>query len=182
MLADAVESASRTLVDPTPARIESLVREVAERKLDDGQFDESGLTLRELRTIEKTHDQVADRHLPRPRQVPRARSRCDPSSRSPTVRPRWPSTGREAPPRRAHGLQGEEASTRPKSAWPSWTTRRSARCTADTSARTSRPTCSASSWSAAEAGSKGRSSSAPRRPAVRPGSTAGPRPTNCCFT
>jgi putative nucleotidyltransferase with HDIG domain len=54
MLADAVESASRTLVDPTPARIESLVREVAERRLDDGQFDESGLTLRELRTIQNS--------------------------------------------------------------------------------------------------------------------------------
>ena len=33
MLADAVESASRTLVDPTPARIESLVREIAETPL-----------------------------------------------------------------------------------------------------------------------------------------------------
>jgi len=54
MLADSVESASRTLVDPAPARIESLVREVAERKLDDGQFDESGLTLRELRTVENS--------------------------------------------------------------------------------------------------------------------------------
>ena len=52
MLADAVESACRSLVDPAPARIESLVREVAERRLDDGQFDESNLTLRELRTIE----------------------------------------------------------------------------------------------------------------------------------
>ncbi len=28
------------------------MREIAERKLDDGQFDESGLTLRELRAIE----------------------------------------------------------------------------------------------------------------------------------
>lgn len=54
MLADSAESAARTLVDPTPARIENLVREVAENKLDDGQFDESGLTLRELRTIERT--------------------------------------------------------------------------------------------------------------------------------
>ncbi|NLE38042.1 MAG: HDIG domain-containing protein [Pirellulaceae bacterium] len=52
MLADAVESASRTLVGPTPARIEGLVREIAERRLEDGQFDESGLTLRELRMIE----------------------------------------------------------------------------------------------------------------------------------
>ncbi len=54
MLADNVESASRTLVDPTPARIGSLVREVAERRLRGGQFDESGLTLRELRTIERS--------------------------------------------------------------------------------------------------------------------------------
>ncbi len=54
MLADNVESASRTLVDPTPARIESLISEIAERRLHGGQFDESGLTLRELRTIEKT--------------------------------------------------------------------------------------------------------------------------------
>jgi cyclic-di-AMP phosphodiesterase PgpH len=54
MLADAVESASRTLVDPTPARIESLVSEIAEYRLHGGQFDESGLTLRELRTIEKS--------------------------------------------------------------------------------------------------------------------------------
>ncbi len=54
MLADNVESASRTLVDPTPARIESLVREVAQRRLFDGQFDESGLTLRELRAIEQS--------------------------------------------------------------------------------------------------------------------------------
>ncbi len=54
MLADSVESASRALVDPAPSRIEGLVREVAERKLDDGQFDESGLTLRELRAIENS--------------------------------------------------------------------------------------------------------------------------------
>jgi putative nucleotidyltransferase with HDIG domain len=54
MLADAVEGASRTLVDPTPARIESLVRQLAERRLEDGQFDESGLTLRELRTIQNS--------------------------------------------------------------------------------------------------------------------------------
>ena len=63
MLADAVESASRTLVDPTPARIESLVRGLAEHRLHGGQFDESGLTLRELRTIERSHGHVADGHL-----------------------------------------------------------------------------------------------------------------------
>ena len=54
MLADAVESASRTLVDPTPARIEGLVRDLAQRRLQGEQFDESGLTLRELGTIERS--------------------------------------------------------------------------------------------------------------------------------
>lgn len=54
MLADSAESACRSLVEPTPARIESLVRDIAERKLDDGQFDECNLTLRELRTIENS--------------------------------------------------------------------------------------------------------------------------------
>ena len=52
MLADSVESACRTLVEPTPARIESLVEEIAMKRLLDGEFDESGLTLSELRIIE----------------------------------------------------------------------------------------------------------------------------------
>jgi len=52
MLADAVESASRALVEPTPARIESLVEEIAMKRLLDGQFDECGLTLKQLRLVE----------------------------------------------------------------------------------------------------------------------------------
>ena len=51
MLADAVESASRVLVEPTPARIESLVEELSMKRLMDGQFDECGLTLEEVRKI-----------------------------------------------------------------------------------------------------------------------------------
>lgn len=51
MLADAVESASRALVEPTPARIESLVDDMCRKRLLDGQFDECGLTLEEVRTI-----------------------------------------------------------------------------------------------------------------------------------
>jgi putative nucleotidyltransferase with HDIG domain len=52
MVADAVESAARTLVDPTPSRIENLVRSIALKRLLDGQFDECCLTLQELRTVE----------------------------------------------------------------------------------------------------------------------------------
>ena len=51
MLADAVESASRSLREPTPARIESLVTEISKQKLDDGQFDECNITIEELKTI-----------------------------------------------------------------------------------------------------------------------------------
>ncbi len=51
MLADAVESAARALVEPTPARIEGLVEDIAMKRLLDGQFDECGLTLKQLRII-----------------------------------------------------------------------------------------------------------------------------------
>lgn len=52
MMADACESASRTLVEPTPARVQNLVRSISQERLEDEQFDESGITLTELRTIE----------------------------------------------------------------------------------------------------------------------------------
>ena len=54
MLSDAVESASRTLTEPTPSRISSLVHELAMKRLLDGQFDECGLTLEELGLIEQS--------------------------------------------------------------------------------------------------------------------------------
>jgi hypothetical protein len=54
MLADAVESASRTLSDPTPKRIETLVHKITMDKLLDGQFEESPLTLRQIHTIEES--------------------------------------------------------------------------------------------------------------------------------
>jgi membrane-associated HD superfamily phosphohydrolase len=54
MMSDAVESASRTLSEPTPARIEGLVRELIEKRLRDGQFDECGLTLREISEIRES--------------------------------------------------------------------------------------------------------------------------------
>lgn len=54
MLADCVESASRALSEPTPARIEKLVHNLALNRLLDGQFDESGLTLEEVRIVEES--------------------------------------------------------------------------------------------------------------------------------
>ncbi len=51
MIADASESATRALADPTPARIDALVRAIANKRLLDGQFDDCELTLRELTMI-----------------------------------------------------------------------------------------------------------------------------------
>jgi hypothetical protein len=53
MLADASEGACRTLVEPTPSRIENVVHDLALKRLLDGQFDECGLTLKELHLIEE---------------------------------------------------------------------------------------------------------------------------------
>ncbi|MBU3664336.1 MAG: HDIG domain-containing protein [Chthoniobacterales bacterium] len=50
-LADAVESASRALKHPTPQRVEDLVDEVIERKMDEGLLDECPLTLDDIRKL-----------------------------------------------------------------------------------------------------------------------------------
>ncbi|WP_020494019.1 HD family phosphohydrolase [Verrucomicrobium sp. 3C] len=52
MLADIVESASRSLERPTTQQIEQMVCELVWRKLADHQLDECNLTLKELRSIE----------------------------------------------------------------------------------------------------------------------------------
>ena len=54
MLADAVESASRALPMPTPNSLRKLVHDLIMKRLLDGQFDESGLTLTELHRIEES--------------------------------------------------------------------------------------------------------------------------------
>ena len=53
MLCDAVESATRAMAEPTPARISALVHTLASKRLADGQFDECELTLRDLNRIEE---------------------------------------------------------------------------------------------------------------------------------
>ncbi len=52
MLADTVEGAVRSVTELTPTRIEVIVHNMAMRRLQDGQFDECDLTLRELSQIE----------------------------------------------------------------------------------------------------------------------------------
>jgi putative nucleotidyltransferase with HDIG domain len=54
MITDAVESASRTLSEPTPARLENLVREIIDKRLRDDQFDQCSLTLNEIAIIRES--------------------------------------------------------------------------------------------------------------------------------
>lgn len=51
MVCDAAESAVRTLPDPSSAKIDAVVRAIAQKRLMDGQFDECDLTLHELSRI-----------------------------------------------------------------------------------------------------------------------------------
>ena len=52
MLCDLVESACRTLAEPTASRVEAKVHALARLRLEDGQFDDSDLTLSDLHLIE----------------------------------------------------------------------------------------------------------------------------------
>ncbi|WP_252502914.1 HD family phosphohydrolase [Sporosarcina sp. Marseille-Q4943] len=51
-IADSVEAAVRSLKEPTPDRIANLVKSIIASKLNDGQFDECDLSMKELKTIE----------------------------------------------------------------------------------------------------------------------------------
>ena len=50
-LADIVESASRTIKKPTPAKIRALVEDLVEGRICDGQLDECPLTVRDLAKV-----------------------------------------------------------------------------------------------------------------------------------
>jgi putative nucleotidyltransferase with HDIG domain len=53
-LADTVESASRSLKKPTPAKIRAMVDDLVAAKINDGQLDDCPLTLRELAIVKDT--------------------------------------------------------------------------------------------------------------------------------
>ena len=58
MLADASEAVARTIQRPTVERMEQVVRRLAREKLEDGQLDESQLTLKDIDTIVKRYAQM----------------------------------------------------------------------------------------------------------------------------
>ncbi|OGR25274.1 MAG: HD family phosphohydrolase [Desulfuromonadales bacterium GWD2_54_10] len=58
MLADCVEAASRTLVNPTPDRIQGMVQKLINNVFIDGQLDECELTLKNLHEIAKSFNRI----------------------------------------------------------------------------------------------------------------------------
>jgi len=53
-IADGVEAAVRSLRNPSIEQIDTMVRKIIKERLDDGQFNECDLTLKDLETIAKT--------------------------------------------------------------------------------------------------------------------------------
>jgi putative nucleotidyltransferase with HDIG domain len=53
MMCDSVEGAVRSLSEPTPGRIESMVHTIFMERLSDGQFDDCPITLKEIRLAEE---------------------------------------------------------------------------------------------------------------------------------
>lgn len=58
LLADAVEAASRTLLQPTSARLQGLVQRIINNIFTDGQLDECELTLKDLHQIAKSFNTI----------------------------------------------------------------------------------------------------------------------------
>lgn len=62
MLVDASEGAVRALTEATPAKVEAVVHNMAMKRLQDGQFDECDLSLRELSQIETSISKTLAAH------------------------------------------------------------------------------------------------------------------------
>lgn len=60
MYADAVEAASRTLTNPTSSKVRTLLRTILDDCLDDGQFDQTDLTLNDLHRVSEAFRRVLE--------------------------------------------------------------------------------------------------------------------------
>jgi membrane-associated HD superfamily phosphohydrolase len=58
MLADVLEAASRTLGNPTSARIQKLVQDLINHIFSDGQLDNCELTLKDLHNIARSFNKI----------------------------------------------------------------------------------------------------------------------------
>ena len=62
MLADSVEGAVRSLAEVSPAKVETVIHNISMKRLQDGQFDECDITLRELSHVEKAMSMALAAH------------------------------------------------------------------------------------------------------------------------
>jgi len=58
MLADSIEAAGRSLDEPTPVRLQNIVRNIVQRKFMEGQLDECSLTLKDLSKVEQAFSKI----------------------------------------------------------------------------------------------------------------------------
>lgn len=54
MLADACESAARAMLEPDPVKMENIINNLINQRIEDGQLDESPLTFKEIKVIKET--------------------------------------------------------------------------------------------------------------------------------
>lgn len=54
MLADACESAARAMIEPDAAKIENMINNLIKMRLDDGQLDDSPLTIQDMKKIKES--------------------------------------------------------------------------------------------------------------------------------
>ena len=54
LLCDGLEAAARTLSHPTPEKLNELVEKMVKHNLDDGQLDDSGLSLKDIKIVKET--------------------------------------------------------------------------------------------------------------------------------
>lgn len=87
-LADAVESASRSLSKPTPAKIEALVEDIIRSRVRDGQLDDCSLTMSNLKAIRDSFTKTLRTALHRRIPYPEEKDSKDSKSRDDTKIPR----------------------------------------------------------------------------------------------
>lgn len=112
MLADSVEASSRTLVDPTPARIRAHVTKIVKGVYAEGQLDESDLTFRDLNKLIDSfvrgitglfHQRIA---YPEEKPDPHKNGRKDEAEE---LRPEWVIEPGRAKEKREKGVQTERS-------------------------------------------------------------------------
>ena len=118
MLADSVEASSRTLVDPTPARIRAHVTKIVKGVYAEGQLDESDLTFRDLNKLIDSfvrgitglfHQRIAyPEEKPDPHKNGRKNEECR-KDEAEELRPDWVIEPGRAKEKREKGAQTERA-------------------------------------------------------------------------